>query len=246
MLSLSLFLLCDFPFATYIVRYFLSAVQQAVSSNRLAAFLHAACVKGSAEASNAISAQHASLWINIAEVYYLLYCWSSVMISAVLHSLTLTLPPTASSDFFIFFFCSDCICLQTYPRRWAVWARGSWQERPLRLRPAVLPLPAPNTWTFRGLAQSLRATNTWNAAVDVPFAAANRLLPHPRSVNCNHPTSHYHLPNDPARGEDLNIHNTSTLNGHAYSHISTLILTDNAHIPSCHGKYLEWYFSHFI
>lgn len=102
MLSLSLFLLCDFPFATYIVRYFLSAVQQAVWSNRLAAFLHAACVKGSAEASNAISAQHASLWINIAEVYYLLYCWSSVMISAVLHSLTLTLPPTASSDFFFF------------------------------------------------------------------------------------------------------------------------------------------------
>lgn len=42
-------------------------------SNTLAGLLHSASVEGSAEASNAISTQHGSLWINITEVYNLLY-----------------------------------------------------------------------------------------------------------------------------------------------------------------------------
>lgn len=42
-------------------------------SSTLAGLLHAASAKGSAEASNAISTQHGSLWINISEVYHLLY-----------------------------------------------------------------------------------------------------------------------------------------------------------------------------
>lgn len=143
------------------------------------------------------------------------------MISAGLHSLTLTLssllPPLISAATA---FASGPL-RDGEPR-----GQGGAGRRGLRFRHFQRQTPG----LLEGPAQSLRATNTWNAAVDVLFAAANRLLPHPRSVNCNHPTSHYHLPNDPARGEDLN---TSTLNRHAYSHISAPILTENAHILSC-------------
>lgn len=149
----------------------------------------------------------------------LIYCRAFCFAS---YKPTYTLPPPPSVSLPNSDFCSDYICLRTYPRRWVVWAGGSWQEP---LQPAAPAHPAPNTWTSKALAQSPWEINNWKAAAIVLFASVTRMFSCPRNVNCDNPASHYHLPANSSRSEDLNIHNASASNGHIYTFISSLLCT---------------------